>query len=131
MHEFHSKLRSKPSLVDILQALQSVCSAHTTVYILVDALDECSDRDGARSELINKLHELQDRKDVRLLCTSRFIPGITRKFQSNSALEVRASEEDVRRFVADQIPRLPGCIQRDEELKCAVQNKIVEASDGM
>jgi len=44
---------------------------------------------------------------------------------------VRASEEDVRRFVVGQIPRLSNCIQRDEELKHAVQNKIVEAVNGM
>jgi hypothetical protein len=68
---------------------------------------------------------------VRLLFISRFIPEITQKFQSNPILEVRASEEDVRRFIAGQISRLPNCIQRNDELTRAVQNKIVEAVDGM
>lgn len=94
-------------------------------------MDECADRNGARGRLIDKLRELQARIDVRLLFTSRFIPDITQKFQSNPILEVRASEEDVRRFVVGQIPRLSNCIQRDEELKHAVQNKIVEAVNGM
>jgi hypothetical protein len=97
----------------------------------VDALDECADSDGARGRLIDNLRVLQAGLDVRLLFTSRVIPEITQKFQSNPVLEVRASEEDVRRFVEGQIPRLPNCIQRDEELKRAVQNKIVEAVDGM
>ncbi len=131
MHELHLKRGSKPSSSDILQALQSIFSAYTTIFIVVDALDECSDRDGARGQLIDKLHELQTRKDIRLLFTSRFMPEITRKFHSKSTLEIRASKEDVRRFVAGQIPRLPGCIRRDEDLKLAVQNKIVEAADGM
>ena len=65
------------------------------------------------------------------MCTSRFIPEIMQKFCSDSRLEVRAREEDVKRFVEGQIPRLPRCIQCDEELKLAVQNKIVEATDGM
>jgi len=129
-HELHSKRGSKPSFSDILQALQSVLSAYATIFIVVDALDECADKD-ARGKLIDKLHELQARADLRLIFTSRFIPEITRKFQSKSTLEVRASEEDVKHFVTGQIPRLPGCIQRDEKLKFAVQNKIVEASDGM
>ncbi len=103
----------------------------TTVYIVVDALDECADSNGARGRLIDKLCELQARLDVRLLFTSRDIPEIKQKFQSNPVLEVRASGEDVRRFVEGQIPRLPNCIQRDEELKHTVQNKIVEAVDGM
>jgi hypothetical protein len=101
------------------------------VYIVVDALDGCADRDGARDRLIDKLCELQAKTDVLLMCTSRFIPEIMRKFCSSPTLEVRASEEDVRWFVAGQMPRLPNCIRCDGELKRAVQNKIVEAVDGM
>ena len=52
-------------------------------------------------------------------------------FCSIPTLEVRASEEDVRRYVAGQVPRLPNCIKRDDELKRTVQNKIIEAVDGM
>ena len=131
MHELHLKEGSKPSFSDILRALQSAFSAHATTFIVVDALDECSDRDGARGQLIDKLHELQAGEDVRLLFTSRSIPEITRKFCSDSTLEVRANEEDVKSFVAGQIPRLPVCIQRDEQLILTVQNKIVEAVSGM
>ena len=66
----------------------------------MDALDERVDEDGDRGRLIDKLRELQDRIDVRLLFTLRFIREMTQKFQSNPILDVRASEEDVRRFVA-------------------------------
>jgi hypothetical protein len=131
IYDHHLKQGSRPSLDDIFGALLSVCSNHATVYIVVDALDECSDKDGARGRLIDKLRELQARTDVRLMCTSRFIPEIEREFYSNLTLEVRASEEDVRRFVSGQMPRLPNCIRRDDELKRAVQNKIAEAVDGM
>ena len=131
LYEHHSKRKSRPSLDEILRVLQSVCSHHAKVYIVVDALDECAGRDGTRDRLIDKLLELQARIDVRLLFTSRFIPEITQRFKSDLTLEVRARDEDVRRFVAGQMPRLPKCIQRDEELKHAVQNKIVEAVDDM
>jgi hypothetical protein len=131
IHQDCSKQNCRPSLNDIFGALQSVCSNFTTVYIVVDALDEYSDRDGARSHFINKLRELQGTTDVRLLFTSRSVPEITQKFKLNTMLEVRASEEDVRRFVGGQIPRLPNCIQRNKELKRAVQNEIVKAVDGM
>jgi hypothetical protein len=129
IYDKHLRRGSRPSLDDIFGALQSVCSNYATVYIVVDALDECADID--RGRLINKLRELQARTDVRLMCTSRFIPEIERGFYSNLTLEVRASEEDVRRFVSGQMPRLPNCIRRDDELKRAVQNKIVKAVDGM
>jgi hypothetical protein len=98
------------------------------VYIAVDALDECTDRDRTRSELVENLRELQTRANVQLLFTSRFIPDITQKFQSNLMLEVRASENDVRLFVAGQMPRLP---KYDEQLKSTIEDRIVEAVDGM
>jgi Cdc6-like AAA superfamily ATPase len=131
MHEEHALRNTRPSAEEIFRALESVCSGHTVVYFIVDALDECSDSDGTRGQLIDKLRDLQAKNNLRLLFTSRDIPGISQEFQSDSKLEVRASEEDVRQFVAGQIHRLPGCIQRDPELQSTLQNKIVEAVDGM
>jgi hypothetical protein len=127
----HSKRQSRPSHGELFTALLTVCSNHARVYIVVDALDECTDQYGMRSPLVEKLRDLQAKTNVRLLFTSRFIPEITEKFRSDPILEVRASEEDVKRYVAGQIPRLPKCIRRDDELTLTVQSKIVEAVDGM
>jgi Cdc6-like AAA superfamily ATPase len=131
IYDEHSKRNSRPSIKDLLGALQSVCLSYTTVFIVVDALDECADRDGTRSRLIDELLKLQATIDLRLLFTSRAISDIFLKFQSIPVLEVQASKEDVGSFVAGQIPRLPKCIQRDEDLRSSVQTKIVEAVDGM
>jgi hypothetical protein len=131
IYDNHSKQNSRPSIDEIIRILLSICSNYTTVYVIVDALDECSDRDGTRGRLINTLRELQSRIDLRLFFTSRFIPETTQKFQSDLRLEVRASEVDVRRFVAGQIPRLPNCIRDNDDLKRTVENEIVNAVDGM
>ncbi|KAF1811509.1 ankyrin [Eremomyces bilateralis CBS 781.70] len=131
MYDYHTKKKSRPSLSDIFEALQSVCSNQTTVYILVDALDECADTDGGRGRLIDKLCELQTKGDLRLMLTSRFIPEVTERFRSSPSLEVRASDSDVRHFIDGHIPRLPKCIQRNEELQNLVQDKIAGAVDGM
>jgi hypothetical protein len=63
--------------------------------------------------------------------TSRYIPEIEEKFESDPLLEVRASDHDVRRYVAGQLSRLPKCIQRNSELIQDVQDKIAEAVEGM
>lgn len=131
MYGHHSERRSRPSLDDVFGTLQSVCSNYTAVYIVVDALDECTDEDSTRGQLIDKLRDLQTRIDLRLMFTSRFIPEIMENFASNPNLEVRASEHDVRRYVEGQLPRLPNCIKRDDKLKRVVEDKIVEAVDGM
>jgi hypothetical protein len=131
IYDDHSKRRSRPSIDEIFGALQSVCSKYTTVYVVVDALDECADRDGSRGLLIDKLCDLQSNTDVQLLFTSRLIPDIAQRFESNLTIEVRATEVDVKRFLEGQMPRLPRCIQRDKELKDVIKNKITEAVDGM
>jgi hypothetical protein len=63
----HSKRRSRLSFDKILRALESVCSNYTTVYIVVDALDEYTDSNSAQGLLIDKLYKLQVRTDMRLL----------------------------------------------------------------
>ena len=131
MYDHHCKRGSKPSPDELMQALKTVFSSYASIYLIIDALDECSNADGVRSHLIDKVRELQLSSNVRLLSTSRSIPEVAACFQSDPQLEVRASKEDVRCFVAAQIPRLPKCIRNDKALKSDVQNQIVEAVDGM
>jgi NACHT domain len=131
LYEHHSSRRTKPSLEEIFTALQIVVKNLTRVYVVIDALDECSDRDGTRSRLLAKLRDLQREADVHLIVTSRCIPDIENEFRLVPTLEIRASDADVKRFVEGHIYRLPRCIQRDNELQGFMEDKIVEAVDGM
>ena len=103
----------------------------STVYIVVDALDECQDSDGTRRQFLTQLQMLQVGTDLRLMITSRFIPDLVNRLREALTLEVRASSEDVRRFIAGQFHRLPNCIQRDTALQGIIQDKVTEAVDGM
>ncbi|KAI9768507.1 MAG: hypothetical protein M1839_004029 [Geoglossum umbratile] len=131
LYNYHTSRRTRPSLEEIFSALQSVLASYSTVYLVVDALDECSDKEGTRSELLNKLYALQSKTDLHLMVTSRFIPEITNEFKSALTLEVRASEADVKQFIKGQMYRLPNCVQRDDALQVVVQEKLVKAVDGM
>lgn len=131
LHKQHADRRTKPTLEEIFGALQSVLANYSSVYIAVDALDECLDRDGDRSQFLSRLRDLQGRTDLRLMVTARFIPDITDEFNTGPTLEIRASDEDIKRFVVGQTYRLPKCIRRDNALQSLVQIKVVEAVDGM
>lgn len=122
---------NKPSADETFGALQSVIAEFSTTYVVVDALDESPNGDGTRHRFLGQLRALQAKSDVRLVFTSRFIPDIVDEFREAPTLEVRAHEEDVRRFVAGQIYRLPKCIQRDAALRDMVQEKVTRAVDGM
>jgi Cdc6-like AAA superfamily ATPase len=123
--------RRRMSLNEIMDALQSVLAKYSSVYIIVDALDEYQENDGTRSQLLAKLRDLQRQADVRLMVTSRFIQDIQDEFRQALRLEVQADNADMKQFVMGQMYRLPKCVQRDNELRKLVQDKIVEAADGM
>ncbi|MCJ1468876.1 hypothetical protein MMC07_007506 [Pseudocyphellaria aurata] len=131
LHKRHADRGTKPSLEEISAAVQSVAVKYPSVYVVVDALDECSDRDGTLGLFLAKLRDLQSKTHLRIMATSRSIPGIVYEFSAALKLEIRASNADVKRFVAGQTYRLPKCIQRDNELQEMVQEKIMQAMDGM
>ena len=131
LHMQHAKWGTRPSVNEIFAALQSVLAKFSTVHVVVDGLDECRNSDGTRRLFLAKLRELQAKTDLRLMITSRLIPDVVDEFKTALRLEVQASDEDVRRFIAGQIYRLPKCIQRDTALQELVQGKIIEAVNGM
>jgi hypothetical protein len=130
LHAQHKERGTKPSLDELFSGLHLVAGDCSRTYIVVDALDECSDG-GGRTKLLGALRDLQIQTNVCLMVTSRFIPDIESDFKSDPHLEIRASDADLKRFVAAQIYRLPKCIQRDAELQSLLESKIVEAADGM
>jgi hypothetical protein len=68
---------------------------------------------------------------MRLLVTSRFVPDVEHAFRLALKVEVKASDKDVKQFVVGQIIRLPGCVQRDSNLRKLVEERVVEAVGGM
>lgn len=131
LYEQHAKKGTKPSADETFSTLQSVVSEFSTVYIIMDALDECRNDDGTRRRLLDRIRYLRSKTDVRFLATSRLLPDIVEEFKDSGWLEIQASDEDVRRFIAGQVHRLPNCIQRKAELQRLVQDKITESVDGM
>jgi uncharacterized membrane-anchored protein YjiN (DUF445 family) len=129
LHRKHADKGTRPSLDEVFGTLRDVLANFSTVHIVIDALDEC--REDARHQFLAKLQDLQAARSLRLMASSRFIPDIVDRFKEALRLEVQASDEDVKRFVAGQTYRMPKRIQRDSALLDMMQDKIVEAVDGM
>lgn len=81
-------------LEEIFRVLQFVLNHYPSVYV-IDAVDECPDKGGTYSQLLAKLRDLQCKRDLRLMVTSRFILDIVAEFKLVPMLEVRASDADV------------------------------------
>lgn len=130
LHHQHAGRGTRPFVNELSMALESILENIPVLYVVVDALDEFLDN-GMRHQFIAKLCDLQKAAHLRFMVTSRFIPDITAQFREAPILEIRASDEDVRKFIAGQSDRLPKCIQDDAELQAMVQERIVRAVDGM
>ncbi|KAI4682832.1 hypothetical protein J4E81_009453 [Alternaria sp. BMP 2799] len=113
------------------EALKSVMATYSRVFIVLDALDECSTSHGCRTQLLSSVQSLQKQCHINLLATSRFIPEIMEKFRTACQLEIQADSNDVRRYLSDNINRLPGFVQDNIGLREEVVSKIVEAVRGI
>ncbi|MCJ1474762.1 hypothetical protein MMC13_003422 [Lambiella insularis] len=131
LYKCHADQKTRPLLEEILSALQAVISNYSKIYVIVDALDECLDHDGSCSQLLALLRDLQSKGNLSLMATSRFIPELEQKFSLTPMLEIRASDADVRRFVAGQMHLRPRFVQRNNELQKAIEDGISTAVDGM
>ena len=131
LYQQHTSRGTRPSFLEISAALQTVLRSFSATYIVVDAMDECPNKNGARDQAWSSLREIQHGTDLRLLATSRSIPAVVEQFMSLPILKIRASDTDVNQYVKGQIPRLPKCIRCDRELQTMVERRIAEAVDGM
>ena len=131
LYDNHRGKHTRPSLDEILRALQSVAAMYSRVFIIIDALDECQVSNGCRAKFLLEIFRLQTNCGVNLFVTSRFIPEIGEKFKESMSLEIRASKEDVRRYLDGHMFQLPGFVIRCPELQEEIKTEIVRSVDGM
>lgn len=128
----HKARNTRPSFDELCQALNSLVTEYSRVFIVIDALDECQmGDDDCRSKLISKLLNLQSKLRVSVLATSRFIPEITSKFDGAVVKEIRASEDDIMRYIDGKLSILPNFVSRDIGLQDEIKKSIVDCVDGM
>ncbi|KAF7378485.1 Ankyrin repeat domain containing protein [Mycena sanguinolenta] len=133
VHEIYKKhypRGMRPSRTEVDCVLGSVISEYKRVFIIVDALDEYPEE--LRNTLLHDLWNLGPA--VRLMLTSRPHISIDHIILNIESLEIRANEEDIRKYLEGQIrdsPRLSRHIQKSPALRELIEDKIVKRSDGM
>ena len=59
LYESYRTKQIRPSIDEIRKALHDVADQFTSLFILIDALDECSAADGSRVEFLSEVFNLQ------------------------------------------------------------------------
>ncbi|KAE8415238.1 ankyrin repeat-containing domain protein [Aspergillus pseudocaelatus] len=129
----HITRTTRPSSEDIMDILVEVVSMQTRTFIIVDALDECNGSVGSRSDVLATLFSLQDKTRANLLVTSRHIHAIETEFAERGSivLEIRARDEDIRRYLDDHVTWLPKFVLEKPGLEEKIVSAIIKAADGM
>ena len=104
-------------------------SAYSKVYLIFDALDECTDE--GRHPFLIEIFQLQAETKVDFFATSRKIPKITKAFKETTTLEIRAAGEDILTYTNGQMVGFPNCVLNDLALQKEIRQNIVETVDGM
>jgi hypothetical protein len=132
LHDHHKPKKTRPLVKEISATLRSLAGMYARVNFIVDALDECQASDGSRAELLRELLALQNSCCASLFMTSRTMSEIRGSFTDNVIeLEIRASEEDVGRYLDSRVGFLPKVVQSNAELRRDIKTEVTRAVDGM
>ena len=129
LYRHHIDRKTRPSSDESMTALRTVMASYSRVFIVVDALDECSSTD--RQQLLKEVFSLQTLAHINLFATSRLLPDIKRLFGQCRSIEIRASMYDVERYLESHIHHLPTCVAKSPALQKEVVTEITKAVDGM
>lgn len=130
LYHKHTRERTKPSHIEFAKALQSVVVAYSKTFIIIDALDECETSNHTRSKLLSFIFGLRNYIAINVFATSRHIPDIENELRGSLKREIRASDEDMRRYIKTQMQYLPKFLSLGLNLQ-EMRDEIIRAAQGM
>jgi len=131
LYDDHKDKQTRPSFNEISKILQSIIADYRRVFIIIDALDECQVSDGGRVKFLSEMLNIQAKTGANIFATSRFIPEIGKQFEGSISLEIRASDEDVKRYIDSHTLQLPSFASNNPDLVDEIKTEIVKAVNGM
>jgi len=115
-----------------MELLLRTVGQFSRVYIVVDALDECSDIDQNREDFVEKLTSL--RPYVSICLISRPLPHLERTLDQAEHYELVADDQDIIEYVKECMStsiRMKSHISRDPSLAQTIVSKILKKAKGM
>jgi hypothetical protein len=130
-YTFHTTQGTTPSSDEIKQVLEAVSKDLRGLTIIADALDECETR--ACQEFLSAVEILRRQCEVRLLATSRPLPTVQSHptFLGKPTLEVKASSEDLEKYIRSRASELHSRVISKPELLEGLVTSTVRATRGM
>ncbi|KAI1866483.1 hypothetical protein JX265_007784 [Neoarthrinium moseri] len=138
LYEGYQKRNRQYSYDMVFKALSSVMKIFSKVFILFDALDECTTTDGCASQLFEQIFNLlESSHNFQFFATSRNnTPRVTHLFGRSdcTTLPIEARGDDIMRYL-DASGRLPSCVQGESEIankmRAVIKKTVLRSACGM
>lgn len=122
---FDRRPREPLRMNDTISVLESLVQSSQKSFLIMDALDEFYDDDGARSRFLHLIQRLQASGNLSIMMTARphltDDPAISK--WSNATIQIKASDDDLHTYLDDKICGFP-YLPEDFELRVSIADRI-------
>ena len=136
-YERRSSGQSRPLLEELTDFLVGQLAVYERLYLIIDALDECPEGNGARGAIIDLLRTLRKiGTRCSVLVTSRIQYTFQNEFGGEGCLrlDVSANTSDVRKFIQSNIKRhwrIARAVEDDPNLQETIVADLTKKAGGM
>lgn len=126
----------EPQMKDVEEALWNLMKTCASAYIVIDALDECQDRDELR-ETLEKMIKWTSNSSLRLLFVTRPDEDLKRQLDELRLtkhyipIDEQGIESDISNFVDTQLTIDSGLSVWPESKKRDIKQKLIQGAKGM
>ncbi|KAK7013936.1 ANK-REP-region domain-containing protein, partial [Favolaschia claudopus] len=133
--QYHSKRNTQPTLADVLCVLQIVLLEYSSIYLVIDALDEYFNiTDKHRAIFIQNVVEIIKQFPIHLMITTRPNNMSQSRFSNRQLVPITAEQVDITLYIETQFnhsDNLRQLLENRPELKVDIQLAIVQDVNGM
>lgn len=131
LYDRHLNRETRPTFTELSESLQGESRKFSTVFVVLDALDECPELQQTRAKVLSVMCKL---KTVQLIVTGRpHITDMTHTFEQAVRLDIHASNSDIEKYINGQIEMEKNLkkFKEGDELRKTIKDTIVNKVDGM
>jgi hypothetical protein len=131
IYYLHEKTKTGPSMADCLKMLAAVIAGCESVFVVIDALDECVP--ATQRELVKTMRSVAP--GIHLLITSRYLGDIKATLGDVAIVDISAPREDLKccaQGFLEKYPELQAMVGNlPSETREAYLEHIVQSAAGM
>lgn len=133
LYSKHHDGQQQPSKVSLVETLRQICMEFQEVFIVLDALDECTDREELLN-LISEIHEWKTNK-LHMLATSRREIDITEALEPLITGQISIQDEvdnaDIYIHVCERLQNDSKLKKWSADIKTKIETTLMSGAHGM